>query len=511
MFPRSPGAPARRTVFAVGLVVLVGLGLSGCRSGRVDGDLFPESTAVVRCTKSGRLRETPRDWLAFPVPRPPTGMFARAMDPAALDELGFQRDASVCAALEAPSSDEVEVVASSLGALDEALARADMELRARSGCGCVEARRQSADHLFASCRRVRRRDCPDDAALTADVAEMVTDLRGKIADVSLPKRHWRLFGTADRPDRIAVRFPDVVGMYEGGSELFVPGQEPGGGRSDELVAALLAEPEVVAVIRQDGGTAMLVVRSHRGQLVLDHFAYDRLSDRYGRLVSELDRAHIDWHRARLELGSGGGRPEFHFSPSDGSFMGVYGEPLAQVDAMVEAAARMQGLRYDRSQEISKRPPVLVDRVEISLPGSADGGSFEAWVHLTAEGVEVVDAATEDQLSVQFGDLAFDDQQPIFEPDEPLDFVGRGQPVERTLLDGIHGFFSVLETVERAQPGAVVGNLDELTVNFPSGPLPGELETRPGLQSLRELLSKQRHVLTARRAGAAFEISVRAAP
>jgi len=433
-------------------------------------------------------------------------MFARAMDPAALDALGFQRDVTVCAALEAPSADAVDSAKVALARLNDDLGEFDIELRALSGCACVEAMRQDVEHLFPSCqRRVRRDDCRPEPKLEAKVAAIAKEVRAAIAGVGLPKHHWRMFGRADRPDRFATRFFDIVGMYEGGSELFVPGQTPTGDRGDALVAALLEQPGVKAVVRQDAGLAVLVVREHASHLVFDHFAYDSVSGRFGTLVSELDDLHIDWHLDALALGIGD--PEFHFDLRDGPFLGVYREPLERVDEVVQGGSLLVDRRYDRARERHAHPPVFVDRVEVSLPRGEADETLSAWVHLTAAGVEAIEAVGDGQLAVSFDDLPIDPTPPSFEPAVPLPFVARGQPTQSVLFDGLHGVFSVLHAVERANPGALVGNLDVFEITFPSGPLPGELSTRPGAERLRERLSKRPHQLTVRRAGAAFELEL----
>ena len=53
---------------------------------------------------------------------------------------------------------------------------------------------------------------------------------------------------------------------------------------------------------------------------------------------------------------------------------------------------------------------------------------------------------------------------------------------------------VLMAVELAAPGSVDGDIGDFEVALPSGPLPGELRSRPGAASLRERLSITPHRL-----------------
>lgn len=499
--------PSRTSRATLGLLCgLVAAGaLAGCGR-RVDQGWIFDDAAVVRCTVSGRNHELDPAWLDVPVPLPPTNLFARAMDPVALDGLGFERDATICVALDAPSAEDVEAAQGSLRKLVDTRAELDLAIRRLPACACSEVRRAGLRSYFPSCdsRRARAAVCQPDEAVAGRVRELAVPLDEAVAAAVVPKRHWRMFGRADRPDRFAVRFSDIVGMYEGGSELFVPGQTPGGGRSDALVAALLDQPDVLAVVRQDAGMSVLVVRAMGRQLVFDLFMHDTSGERdlLGALASALDEASIDSHVAALAR-PGGGRRLLH-DPRGGPVLAVDREALTRVDEAAIAMSALADRPYDPQRERRTSPPDLVDGFEFQLDPE---GVLRGRAHLTEAGVSAVEEAGDTQLSIAFDQLPFDSEPPTFEPAAEADLVLRGQPLEHGLFDGIHGLFTVLQAVERSEPGALEGNLERFAITFPSGPLPGDLDTRPGLERLRERLSKQRHRLEVERDGDEFTFTL----
>jgi hypothetical protein len=54
---------------------------------------------------------------------------------------------------------------------------------------------------------------------------------------------------------------------------------------------------------------------------------------------------------------------------------------------------------------------------------------------------------------------------------------------------------ILLALVSSDPGALDGKIDDLEVALPTGPLPGNLPSRPGLELLRERLSITAHRLT----------------
>src|SRR5690606_40446482 len=95
---------------------------------------------MVRCTTAGRDRMPPV-LLDLPLPSVPTGLLARQLDPMALDDMGFEREQPVCAALLEPSGDTIDAARQGVTTLLDAHARAGAQARASLGrCTCEVAR-----------------------------------------------------------------------------------------------------------------------------------------------------------------------------------------------------------------------------------------------------------------------------------------------------------------------------------------------------------------------------------
>ena len=92
------------------------VGAMGCGRDRGPVNWIDSRSAVVHCTSSGRDRMPPV-LLDLPIPSPPTGLYARSLDPMALNDLGFQRDTVACAMLLAPSSEEIGRIGDSVAEL----------------------------------------------------------------------------------------------------------------------------------------------------------------------------------------------------------------------------------------------------------------------------------------------------------------------------------------------------------------------------------------------------------
>jgi hypothetical protein len=136
------------------------LGLAACGGGELATRWVPQDAAVVRCTTAGRDRMQPI-LLDLPVPPVPTGLFARQLDPMALNDMGYEREQPVCAALVRPAPERVEAARADVMALLGEHSRAGVAVRARFGrCGCELARAAGIESLLATCRdEPYRREC----------------------------------------------------------------------------------------------------------------------------------------------------------------------------------------------------------------------------------------------------------------------------------------------------------------------------------------------------------------
>jgi hypothetical protein len=478
------------------------LALAGCGVGKgapqwIDGD-----SAVVRCTIAGRNLRLPRLLDAIPTPLPPSGLYAQTLDPIALDELGFERDRVVCASLQAPDDAAIESARAAIVELRRIREQVSTAARDVGGdCMCMQADPLDARGLLPGCMaRPTESYCDPSPEQVAALAATLAPLQDQLAVTELPRVHWRLFGRTDRPGRFAVRHGDVVGRHPGGSEVFVRGAPLPPRPGMQLIAALLGLDGVVAVVRQDSGRAVLVVRELDDVLVLDHFAYgdpvglepEQASDLHA-LLGHLDDAQIAWFRAALAPPTS--VRELQLDPRDGYLVELDHAGLERVDRAMLVMATLGGGSYDEASEQRTVSPLLVDRVTLQVRFGTEGQRMLVRLRLDdagrswlagAEGLDLRDAIT---------GLGAVEQTPAFEPAAPgFPFVLRGRPIEQVVFAGLSAGPKLLDAIEAQQPGSVEGEADDFEVLVPSGPLPGGFEGRPGTEELREMLTLVPHRL-----------------
>ncbi|MBV1857887.1 MAG: hypothetical protein KUG77_05700, partial [Nannocystaceae bacterium] len=110
----------------IGALTVLGALLMGCGADPGALGWIDARASVVRCTSAGRDRMPPV-LLDVPAPEPPRGLYARMLDPMALDDLGFERDSVACAMLLPAEPD----IGGSIDAL--------MSVRAKAGRAAVSA------------------------------------------------------------------------------------------------------------------------------------------------------------------------------------------------------------------------------------------------------------------------------------------------------------------------------------------------------------------------------------
>mgnify|MGYP000250287602 CR=1 FL=1 len=169
--------------------------------------------------------------------------------------------------------------------------------------------------------------------------------------------------------------------------------------------------------------------------------------------------------------------------------------MSLVDDGMEAGTTLGSLRYDSEDETWVRPPSLLSRVSLSIPYGKGAQVLEFHGTYTGEGATMASGLGETPVSVTLDEYAVSPEPAQFVParNDP-GFVFRGQPAQTVLFDGLNGLPSFLAGVERNRPSTVGGSSQTLEVEFPSGPMPGNPETAPGLGPLRERLSKRSHTL-----------------
>jgi hypothetical protein len=493
-----------RLLRAVGLALLL-LTTASCGVRKGAPEWIGSDAAVVRCTVAGPNLELPRLFDEVPSPALPTGLYARTMDPIALDQLGFERDRVVCATLQAPDAAALETASEGIAKLHAQRRALLKSTRKLGGCRCAYADALRVRALVPGCvDQPTKRSCELEPEALTQLREQLAPFEATLASTEVPRTHWRLFGRTDRRGRFVARHEELLGRHGGGSEVFVPGNPLPGQPGFELIAGLLALEHVVAVVRQDGGRGLLVVREIDDQLVLDHFAYPdwfgagltRIDPELFALLGYLDDAQLARYRAALEPPRE--RRELLMDPRKGYMVELDHAALERVDRALLVAAEYVELPYDETQERRELPALMVDRVTHQVPYGTDGEVLRVRMRLSEEGRQwLASVAGQAPLEAAPG-LGNAELVPAFEPAVAgfaSLFTLRGQPIEQVLFAGPPGLPKLLLAIAWSDPQAIDGEIDDLELELPSGPLPGEFPTRPGLGLLRERLSITAHSLS----------------
>jgi hypothetical protein len=464
---------------------------------------------MVQCVISGKNHRQSALVTELPVPAPPTGLYGRQLDPFALDDLGYQRDSAVCATLETPDEEEIAQARKSMDVLGRVRAAANKEAAIEGRCICQTLQELDSDDLIPLCvGRPTRMDCEVSEESIARAKEIITPVERALAEAHVPHVHWRLVGVADRPDRFAAWKSEIIKLHPGGSEVYVRGAPIVGRGNHELLEALFEIEEVQVVVRQDSGRALLVIRQmSRGQLVLDHFSYPRLGNNFQPIVSHLDNRQIQRYKLALE------RPaeqrKLLFDPSEGTIFEFDRSALDRLDRSLVEATVLEASRYSEAREVREVAPVLVDRMALQIPIGHDGEVLRAKLEFTTAGEAWLAKFGQEDLFANLHVLLDLDVEPTFTlGGKDPGFVLRGSPLEQSLFGGVNAMPALMEALDGAMAGSLDGTTKEWTLDIPAGPLPGELDTRPGLQRLRERLSKTPHRLSGKMSGPTLELELR---
>lgn len=471
--------------------------LCGCGVRKGAPEWIPKQAAVVACTAAGRHLELPPLLREIPHPQPASGLYSRGIDPIALFDLGFASDRPACAVLipEPHTVEDVLEARDSLTAVRRAWESADKNAGELGSCACEVARAEGRRELLRQCERTStKRGCEVTAAQRGRLRTILEPLEQAIEGATVPRVHWRLVGITDRPGWFGEHLPTILPRHPGGSDVYLKGSPVPEQLNSELVTHLLGRDDVTVVVRQDSGRSLLVVREVGKSLILDHFAYPTVGPEIQPLVGPLDNAGIEAFDEALEKPSSS--RSVQFNPRKGSILELDEGLLSLVDDGVEAATALDSRPYLGADETWDRPPPLLSRISLSIPYGKEGEVVEFHGTYTAQGATMASGLGDEPISVTLDEFAVSSEPPTFElAGEDPGFVFRGQPIQTILFDGLHRLPWLLATIERNRPSTVEGSSKELEVSFPSGPLPGEMETAPGLGPLRERLSKRRHRLT----------------
>lgn len=452
-----------------------------------------DRSAVVRCTSSGPRPPAPIV-AGLPVPQVPTGLLARQLDPLALDDLGYARDAMVCATLEVPLRSSLDLAAGLERLLELHVAADRAAERILGRCVCEAARRQGVRDLVGDCPQVAARTGCTDASRDEEVVAAIAPLIDALDDVTLPWVHWRLVGATDRPGWFAEHLTTLIANHEGGAVVMIRGQ-PLPSREDPVARALLEHEHVVAVVRQDGGQALLVAREMDGWLVLDHFRRPATTPQRVALVGEIEAAQTATLIAMLAPGQP--RPTVA-EIGAGTSIELDRPLLEDFDRQVTASGPLSDTSTDAPVA---GPPALFDRVVFMAPHGASGEALRIEHVLSLDGLAWAQTLTDEPLvgSADALGLSPATALPAVDADDPRPFVLRDRDTARWGLHGIHHAGELLRELEIAVPGAVSGDRSSWQLQWPGTPLPGALAASGGgpYAALRKLVSNKPYRLDAK--------------
>lgn len=464
------------------LPLLALLGAFGCSR---QGDPLPwisEHSAVVRCESPGK-RPPPPAAVGLPAPPVPTGLFARQLDPAALDALGYTRDAVACATLEAPTAARIDAAAGLRAIIDLHDRTSREALRAGGRCTCEIARAQGVRDLVAACVQTPTIGGCDPTVNAAEVEQAVAPLLVALEDVVLPWMHWRLVGPTDRPGWFAAHINEAIANHDGGSLVYLP-NEPLPPRADAAVRAMLSAQDVVAVVRQDGGRALVVAREVDGLLVLDHFRQPLASPERMPLVARIEAAQVSAMAALLSPGPT--RPPLA-RLGNGTLMEFDRLLLEEVDRAAVATGALLGI--DSELPAAPGPVPLVDRVAYVAPYGESGRVLRVEHALSVDGLAWAQTLSTLPLVGNLGALGLSSELELpsappklrvagVKPAKPVAvagrFVLRGTATARWGIAGVYGFPTLANLLEIAAPGALGGDLSNWRIDWPGTDLPSEL-------------------------------------
>lgn len=367
----------RKWVTRMGLAVggpgLLGAMVTGCAPKDVTPAWIDDNTAYLRCETVGDESgaSTTLQGMTPPNLKLPSGFYVGDMQKSALTVAGFAKGSVACAMMVAPRSSLLVESKSSL----LALAKERRELAAMMGpqrpCACESLYEQGLRGLLAACESAPLdRNCLGKPQGSPAWDTQVRKVRAQIQETRVPLRHWRLVGRSGNDKGWERNYPRLLGAFKGGSEVFLRRKPVSAGKNRALVQALLGEPGVVAVVRQDQGQALLVVRVlPRDQLVFDYFSYPTTLDASTRLRALLDNANIETFKEALAPPQ---HPRSWASRGKSQRGWGWSRPaLTRVDAEQEVLSYLDTRPYDRKREIWRPPSAVAEQGWLETLGSGD--------------------------------------------------------------------------------------------------------------------------------------------
>ncbi len=481
---------------AVGRTLGLAVGLAGCGPGRGAPHWIPAEAAVVQCTVSGKHRLAPV-LTALPRPPIPLGLYARGLDPIALDDLGFQRNQPACASLIPATEAEIEAAGPSLDELLRVHRETGKTATAHGrACVCEIAGKLGAISLIRQCYGVAtRKACPVTETEVETLRQDLLPLHDAAVAASIPLLHWRLSGITDRSGWFVRRQTKLIARYPLGSDIYPRDTLLPVSTDTALARAFLEAPDVQVVVQQNAGRALLVIREVGDELVFDHFSYPEMDGRQQGLVRYWESLHLEDFLGRLAAPSSGFEPAV--DPRRGNLLELSIPGLERVDVSTVAASKISPRPYRLAQEERIEPAVMVDRVILQAPFGQDGRTLEGEIRLSVDGRQWAQLlAGAGVLTPTLDELSPEDPLSFAPADarNPPEFVLRGTPTNQAWVHGLRAVPRVLKTIEMWSPGTINGTLEDFELKLPDT-FPTDLAIDPGQADLAAYFQTEAQILT----------------
>lgn len=432
--------------------------------------------------------------LRTPAPVPPTGLFARRLDPMALNDMGYERDLPVCAGVLVPETARIEATTKAVEQLvltADAVGRAARKQLRR--CVCDVAYAAEARDLLPLCvHKAHRSSCsptPDDFK---KLDEALKPLRDLVGTIDLPRVHWRLAGKTDRPQWFVEKIRELLGRHVGGATVYLPGEAIGRRHNHELVRALLDVEGAVAVVREDGGQSILVVRVVDSAMVLDLLTWPSFAPQYRGLLEAIDNAQPNRVIDALNKPSAHYQPDL--DPTKGNLVAVDRAGLEKMDELILGHARLSGYPYDRAEETWSPPDALVDRATMQAPFGHSGAALDIELQLSAAGQSWARALADVPLTPDLSELSLAADRPTYvaAPGSRVTPWLRGQPTASSAIWGLSRAGQLLRKLEMDYPGSVRGSTLAWEIQIPQGSIGfgGALDPGAGLQAVADQIAER---------------------
>lgn len=474
-----------RAADGIGALAALGALLIGCGPDAGPSSWIDARASVVWCTSAGRDR-LPPVLLDLPAPEPPTGLYARMLDPMALDDLGFERDSVACAIL-LPTEPDTDA---SLEALSSERSKAGRAAVAAGGfCACEAASQLDARSLLPQCAdRPTRSNCKVEELLPT-IEAALEPVYEALAAAKPPLVHWRLVGKLDRPGWFVRQQSSLAERHDGGSSIFEKGQAVPKRGNGTLLKALLEEDDVVAVARQNSGLALLVVREIGKTLVLDHFAYPAVAGEFAPVLPYIDNAGLERYRSLLAKPTE--TRKLRLQPGKGNLVEVDFSHLETLDSAISSGAVLAGMKPAERRTVPDR---RIELVTAQAPFGKQGQQLDVRIELTSTGVGWAQLLTSSDLLPGLDSLDLEPVEALPPVGSGFPFLVAGTPLERDVIYGLEQVPGLMDDVESRYPGAIGGTARAWNFTMPLSDMAGLVSTSARFKGLRSAFAEREYAV-----------------